>query len=386
MIQTLDLNDQQRGNRRNLANDTFAFMIHPIDIRRDVNRKFPPLGTILPEALIHRFSRYFPPLMISEVTGLRSAATGRPASGWFVACPFTPYTMLHMPVARVYDKIVAVGELAERRGARLLGLGAFTSVVGDAGVTIAERLAIPVTTGDSYTVAVVLRTAERALASMGLGLAGSRAAVVGATGAIGLATARLLAGQVDELLLVGRRPDALAQARERCEGARARVRATTDLAAIACADLIVSATSALGTLIEPQHLRPGAVVVDIAQPPDVARTVQQVRQDVLVVEGSLVAVPGPAPDFHFDFGYPPAMVYPCMAETMALAMEGRYEDYTLGRELDPDRIREIDAIAERHGFALAGLISAGRPLPDARIAHILSSAQQTRLRWSPAGC
>ena len=56
--------------------DTFAFIIHPIQIKKDVARKYPLLGKILTEPQINFFSRYFPPVYLSEVDGIRSAATG----------------------------------------------------------------------------------------------------------------------------------------------------------------------------------------------------------------------------------------------------------------------------------------------------------------------
>ncbi|MBC7814586.1 MAG: shikimate dehydrogenase, partial [Burkholderiales bacterium] len=134
--------------------DTFAFIIHPINIKKDVARKFPLFGKILTEPQINFFSRYFPPVYLSEITGIRSVATGRELRGWLIACPFTPPTMMSVPVETAYKKIVACGHMAEELGARILGLGAYTSVVGDAGKTIADRLDVPVTNGDSYTVAI----------------------------------------------------------------------------------------------------------------------------------------------------------------------------------------------------------------------------------------
>lgn len=119
----------------------FAFIIHPIDPKRDVERKFPLLGRYLPEPAIHFLSRFFPPLRISRITGVRSR-TGPETRGWFVACPFTPSRMMSLPVPVVYRKIVQTGRLAERLGADILGLGAYTSVVGDAGITISQRLGI----------------------------------------------------------------------------------------------------------------------------------------------------------------------------------------------------------------------------------------------------
>jgi fatty aldehyde-generating acyl-ACP reductase len=75
---------------------------------------------------------------ISEIEGIRSEATGREIKGWFIACPYTPRRMMELPEQTVYRKIIQTGRLAEKLGADILGLGAFTSVVGDAGITIAK--------------------------------------------------------------------------------------------------------------------------------------------------------------------------------------------------------------------------------------------------------
>ena len=165
--------------------DNFAFIIHPIDPKRDVQRKFPTLGKVLPARAIDFFSRFFPPVYISHVTGARSAAQGHKIEGWFVACPFTPQRMMTLPVETVYAKIVKTVRLARSRGARLVGLGAYTSVVGDAGITISRRVDVPVTTGDSYTVAMADAAVREAARRMEFDLGRATVAVVGATGAIG---------------------------------------------------------------------------------------------------------------------------------------------------------------------------------------------------------
>src|SRR4030095_1821870 len=142
--------------------DTFAFIIHPIDAKRDVSRKFPLLGRLLTERQIDFFSTFFPPVYISEIAGIKSEATGKEIKGWFIACPYTPRRMMELPEQTVYRKVIQTGRLAERLGAQILGLGAFTSVIGDAGVTIAKSLEVPVTTGDSYTVTVAVEAIREA--------------------------------------------------------------------------------------------------------------------------------------------------------------------------------------------------------------------------------
>jgi fatty aldehyde-generating acyl-ACP reductase len=358
--------------------DNFAFIIHPIDPKRDVERKFPLLGRFLPVSAINFLCRFFPPIYISHITGVRSAATGKEIEGWFVACPLTPARMLELSIPVVYNKIIQTGRMAEKLGARLLGLGAFTSVVGDAGLTVASRLSIPVTSGDSYTVAMAVQAVHEAARRMDISLSQATAAVIGATGAIGRVCAQLLAADVSRLILVGRRMAALEEVAglARQKGG-AQVETTTEIAAIRQADLVLTVTSAVGTIVDAHHLKTGAVVCDVSRPRDVSRQVVEERDDVLVIEGGMVEVPGEV-DFGFDFGFPQGMAYACMAEAMTLALEGRYESYTLGRNITIEQVAEIARLAEKHGFRLGGFRSFERAVTDEQIERIKENARRRR--------
>lgn len=359
--------------------DNFAFIIHPIDPKRDVQRKYPLLGKVLPVSAINFFSRFFPPVYISHITGVKSQLTGKEIEGWFVACPFTPQRMMSLPANTVYRKIVATAQFARKLGAKLVGLGAYTSVVGDGGVTISRQVDCPVTTGDSYTVAVAVQATKEAARRMDIDLSAATAAIVGATGSIGAVAAELLARDVPQIILIGRKADRLAQVKSKCEAAGAEVQVTADLNALREADLIITVTSALDAIIQPEHLKPGAVVCDVARPRDVSRSVVEQRDDVLVIEGGMVAVPGNV-DFHFNFGFPPGMAYACMAETMALALDGKYESYTLGKDLTVEQVTAIEQIAQRHGFRLGGFRSFERAVTDEQIEHIKHRARQAGAR------
>lgn len=358
--------------------DSFAFIIHPINVKRDVQRKYPFLGRILGERQIEFFSRFFPPVYLSEIEGITSESTGRQVKGWLIACPFTPRQMVQLPEARVYRKIVQTGQMAERLGARILGLGAYTSIVGDAGLTIADRLAIPVTTGDSYTIAIAIESMKQAAELMDIPLKNADAAVVGATGAIGQVCAELLVDHVGRLALIGRRLDALESLRNRLAGrAGTEIIVSTDMGPLTDSRLILAVTSALHAVIQPGHLRPGSVVCDVARPRDVSAMVAAARDDIFVIDGGMVDVPGPV-DFHFNFGFPPGKAYACMAETMALALEGRFEDYTLGRQITRERVDEITAIAARHGFHLSGFRSFEKEITQEQIEAVRRNAKRAR--------
>ena len=365
--------------------DSFAFIIHPIDPKRDVSRKYPLLGKILTEDQINFFSTFFPPVYLSEIEGITSVATGKQIKGWFIACPYTPKRMMELPERNVYRKIIQTGRMAEQLGAQILGLGAFTSVVGDAGITIAKHLDIPVTTGDSYTVSLAVQAIRDAAKVMDIPLNGATAAVVGATGAIGRVCAELLAGDVERLILIARDGKKLEDLRDRLGvKARAELIVSTDMSRLAEAQLILTVTSAIRDIIHPEYLQPGSVICDVARPRDVSAMVAAARDDILVIDGGMVDVPGPV-NFHFDFGFPEGKAYACMAETMALALEGRFEDYTTGKEITLERVNEITAIAEKHGFRLSGFRSFEREVTEEQIESVRRNALRARsTRGTPA--
>jgi predicted amino acid dehydrogenase len=363
--------------------DNFAFIIHPVTPKKDVQRKFPLLGKMLPEPAINFLSQYFPPVYISHITGIISQSTGKEIEGWFVACPLTPKQMVSLPPQLVYKKIIDAGKLAQKLGAKILGLGGFTSVVGDGGYTIARHLDIPVTTGDSYTIATAVDGTLKAAHQMNINPAQATAAVVGATGSIGRLCAQMLASHVAHLKLIGRNLEVLQQVQRLIQAqGYSSVSISTNMADLQQADMILTVTNAIEAVIEPGHLKTGAVICDVARPRDVSRQVVEQRDDVLVIEGGMVRVPGQV-NFNFDFGFPPGMAFACMAETMTLALEGHYTSYTLGKDITIEQVQMMYNMANKHGFKVSGFRAFERVLTDEKINEIKENAlqKQTQFNW-----
>jgi predicted amino acid dehydrogenase len=345
----------------------FGFVLHPLDAH-DIARKYRPLK-YLPESWVEGLLGLMRPPFVSQITDLRSA-TGASADGCFVGCTATSRQLIEWPPEQAYARILSAIDLAARWGAKIVGLGAFTAVAGDKGLTLAERASVGVTTGNSYTVYTAIEGALKAAELMGLKVGDSRAAVLGATGSIGRACALLLAPTVGALTLVGRRPEALASIAEEVRGESPRsVEVATDIrSGLQDADIVLAVTSATEAIVGPDDVKPGAVLCDVARPRNVSRALAE-RNDVLVIEGGAVAVPGEDFDFGFDFGFPPGLAYACMAETMILALEGRFDHYSLGPELRLEQVREMGALAQKHGFRLAGFRCFERTVSDEEIAR-----------------
>ena len=364
--------------------ERFAFIIHPMDLKRDAARKYPVLK-YMPLKGVQMLARRLGPSYMSHITGVRSA-TGAECEGWLLGCSLDPEMLLSMPEEFVYDKIAACGRYAAELGAKIVGLGAFTSVVGDAGLSVAKRLegVINVTSGNSYTTYTAIEGLMRGAELMEIDAANARCAVVGATGSIGALCAQMMARRTGALTLIGRDEAKMEPLRAQIlrEHPGTDVKISTDVRALRECDLVLAVSSATDALIFPEHLRSGAVVCDVARPRDVSKSVVDQRDDVLVIEGGIIDVPGPA-DFAFDFGFPSGTAYACMSETILMALEGTYEPYTLGRDLTVEQVERIGQIAHKHGFKISGFRAFERAVTDETIAQVRANARGRRVTSLP---
>ena len=336
----------------------------------------------MPDAMLEIIAAFYPPIYISCIKGAKSPATGQRIEGYLFSLGATPRQMMTHSERFTYSRLNMAARMAERRGARIMGLGAFTSVVGDAGISVARKANIAITTGNSLTVAVTLATSRQALSKMGAAsMSGIKAMIIGATGSIGSVCARMLAQMIQEVTLVSVELGSLEELKWQilAETPEARIALSTVADEhLANCDLIISATSAIGQrVIDISRCKSGVVVCDVAMPADISPQEAATRPDILVVESGAVVFPGEV-DIGFDMGLPPNTTYACLAETALLAMEGCFESFTLGRSISVDQVSEIFGLFQKHGFQLAGLRSFGKYVTDEEIARKRALTDQLR--------
>ncbi len=355
----------------------FAFIIHPLRFD-DFARKY-RFTRYLPQGVVETAFKAVGPVMAGHTTGVRSL-TGEELEGWLIGLPLTPKILLESPYEWVLKKLERAGHLAEQLGADILGLGAFTKIAGDRGITLSERLSIPVTTGNSYTTATAVEGTLRGAARMGIDLNTAQVTVIGATGSIGEATSQLLAPRVRYLRLVARTRENLEILAQKILSENPNINVSTSQnvpESVRDSDIVVAVSSAQDAIVEPEDLKPGSVITDVARPRNISSRVSQARPDVLVLDGGVIEVPGPDADMGFDFGFPPKMVEACMAETMILALSGRLENFTLGSHIAVEKVREINELGELHGFRMAGFRRFERAIDENEIELIRERANKT---------
>lgn len=395
-----------------LEDGRFAFLVHPLDLANYY--EFDPTLSALPRDKIALFSEIgkdlIKPFVIGKVR--LTSGCGATAYGEFINIPYTARQMIETPQDRMLKVIEDAITLAINRGARILGLGAYTSVVTRGGTLIKDKY-IPLTTGNSYTVVAGADALRLASDRLGVNLSQSTVSVIGATGAIGRALAILLSEDIRRIILVGNPSHPKSSSRrlrkvgidicvniaKRLESGwspndgtignylstlnlpsfedldswekvldlleeKGYITITTDLPlAVSYSDIIVTATNSPKELIEPDDVKFGAIICDISRPPNVSPLMKELRPDVLVIDGGVVEIPG-RPSLGWYFGFERGLAYACMAETMMLALEKNYSDMSLGSDLTIEGINYFRELAKKHGFKISQLRSFDRPVSE----------------------
>lgn len=323
----------------------FAFIIHPRDLS-DAKKKY-PFARFMPKAIIEVWSRYQWPTVGSMIEGLVTRS-GRNVNGWVVICPMTTKLMIkNRDIAR--RRVLQTVKLAEKLGAKIVGLGAFTSIITNDGNYLKGKVRTGITTGNAYSVAIAIENLSRLLSLTGRDFDRSTIAIVGGAGSVGSACSRILVKKAKELIIVDKNKKAL-DALVDFISMNGKVSGRTDIASIREADSVIAVTNAPGAIIRASHLKKGAIVIDAAQPKNVSRHIPRQRNDVIVVESAIVKTTGI--NFNFDFGLNKDEALGCLAEVLLLAWIGHENDYSIGK-VDPFQVVEIDLIAKEAGFKLA---------------------------------
>jgi predicted amino acid dehydrogenase len=337
-----------------------AFMAHPMtvdDLWQARSQRW--IGWVvqrgwLPEALLRRVLLLMRPQIQGEIRGIE-LSDGRELRVLLIGGPMLPDQIRAYPA--IAERMAIQGaRLARDFGAEAFGLGAFFSTVGEKGAAIQEAVPdIAITNGGAYTAATVRAAVpgllERFRASGGT-LSTACAAVVGANGVVAFGVARMIAGDVGRVILIGRDLERLERSAEalRRKYPTTDVVASVDVADAAAADLVFTATSDPAPVLFAEHVKPGAWVFDIGRPADVDDSVRSVP-GVQVIPGGVVRPPGAmrtAIDLHFGASMVPA----CMAETMIMTAARSFDRKSLGPQTRSSDIEFYLREGERLGFEI----------------------------------
>jgi acetylornithine/succinyldiaminopimelate/putrescine aminotransferase/acyl-CoA synthetase (AMP-forming)/AMP-acid ligase II/predicted amino acid dehydrogenase/acyl carrier protein len=379
----------------------FAFLVHPLAWKdyAELEGTLSVLSEKQLATLSTALSDNFDPFVIGETRIV--GKNGKAAYGEFILVPRRAEELQALPHEQAVAEIQRAVQLGQKRGAKIVGLGAYTSVVTQGGLSLKGEGMPPLTTGNSYTAIASRQTVRLAAAECGWTLPRRTVAVVGAGGAIGQVLSVLLAQDAGRLILLGN-PAHPEESRQRLLQVAGRIVWSLEhlrrgslipLGSVASwaaeldfdlpakpdraglirlgeelirrtgsvvvsvdaadllpeADIVVCCTSATERIVREECLRPSAVVCDVSRPSNVGPEVQALRPDVMVIDGGVIRLPGDT-SLGFNASLPRGHAYACMAETMMLAMEQRYRDISLGFDLPLEQVLDMERLADELGF------------------------------------
>jgi acetylornithine/succinyldiaminopimelate/putrescine aminotransferase/predicted amino acid dehydrogenase len=365
----------------------FAFVVHLLatgDLRR-FDSTLEPFGDVQLEKLRSRITEFVKPFPLDELA--IEAADGSVADGELIVLPQMPSELLALSGNAAVALVQTAVDLASERGAKVVGLGGFSSIIADGGLALSQPPGLTITSGNSLTTWAAIRSVEVACAKHGFALADCTVAIVGATGMIGHALSLMCAERAAELILIGspRAPEpslgklrVVAQDCRRHVAFRAaaggkffpgtlaaridrgRVSAPADSGMTITtnieehlhrAHIVLTATNAVLPFIASRHLRGGALVCDVSRPFNIAPDLVEQRPDLRLVSGGLVQAPKSSVLGHIEAPDQENVLVACAAETIVLALSGYQSKHLCGR-LDIATIEEIGGLAETLGFSV----------------------------------
>jgi len=327
-------------------------------MKREDLKMFFPLGRYLPLKLMEGVTSLLPAKKsFSPVSHFKIFDK---AEGWIVGLALTPKQMMNLPKEKVREKILqAVLFSQEKLGAEILMLGALTAPLTSAGKWLVENpeVKLSINTGNTYTVAISIEAAEKAAGLAGLNISKVEIAIVGAAGVIGEAITKYFNQKNVNLILVERSEEKFERLKPVLRGKRYKL--TCNLKEIINADIVITATCHPEALIRPEFLKKNAIVIDVAEPSDVPSNIEEVRPDVISIDGGRVKWKNI--DVGMNLGVPKNVGFACMTDVILQSLEERRENYVGSVNLN--HVKETIEWGKKHALTLADFTCFNKTIP-----------------------
>lgn len=363
----------------------FAIIGHPYNLNNLIRylKYLKPDVRVPSREFLLKVYELVPSYVMHDIRDFKSSQ-GKKTHGLVIVSTFIP-DMAKLDPDLVFRKVVEACRVAESHEIGVAALGGFTSIVGEKyGDQLQKRVHISLTTGNTFTVALAIDGVRKACDLMGIRLSDACLAIIGGTGDIGGACARILKDEVKEVIITGSDLKKVNQSLEVLQsspspsplpiGERVGVRGvsgTTDnLEAIKRANVIIAAASVTSSITDTSVFNPGTVICDLAYPKNISHVPTE-RKDILIFSGGLSQIPDDI-ELGFEIGLPSARtLYGCFAESVLLDFEKRYESFSYGKgNITKEKTDEIREIGRRHGFSIAPFYWGDRLVTEADIEQI----------------
>ena len=281
----------------------------------------------------------------------------------------------------IHRKLINLINRAGRDGVKIATLGAFASIITDQGADIVDKVNIPITSGNTYTAALCIFAVLEICEKLEVDIANSTLCVVGATGNVGGACAHYLSGYFGRIILCSRNinesDELVTQIRKK--GSDQVIIIRDAASAVRAADVIICAVSSFYPVFSSEDIKPGTILCDISIPSSFDERIRD-RTDIIAFEGGRAKIFNYNKHKHnkvWSHLFPHNAIFGCLAESMILAFENRFENYSIGREIIlGSKIKEIFDLGIKHGYSYSDFCCVDRSYSEEDFLTVRKKIQQ----------
>lgn len=337
----------------------FAMITHLTGLKSHENFIYYPILNlvlrVVPQEVLKKWIPLLPPHRILNVYNITSE-NGKTTQGVGIMCPLLPEQFLRFSEQDVLARILKSCRKAQSLGADIIGLAAFTSVVGNEGQYISENSNINVTSGNTYTAFLAIDSILKATKMLNINASKINLVVLGATGDIGSICAKVLAESFSHITIVARNSEKLSHLVASLPKTNTIEIEKNPEKAVASGDVILCVTSSVFPLFDVGVLKAGSIFCDVSIPSAIPKIKKNFRKDVLIYDGGKAMLPNVeiVKGDKWKRLFPNNVIFGCLAETILLALEERMENFSVGRgNITIDKINQVKDMSLRHGFSTA---------------------------------
>ena len=244
----------------------FSILIHPVN--RELLYLYEPGMRGKSIGIVKKVLEWMSPFKASDIEGIRSQYNGKQAKGELIMCPLLMEQMTSLNPKKVFFKVKKATKFAESRGSSLLGLAAYTAMIGEKGLRLKDYLNIPITTGAHLTIATIPEAILRVLKEVGYNLEEMGFLIFGLN-PISFSVISKLGNSVRKIYIYSLRKEKL---RKLEESFPSRLRSKIELIGgrfkyiLKWVNFIVVSTNRIPSDFNIEYLRKGTIVLDASYP------------------------------------------------------------------------------------------------------------------------
>jgi predicted amino acid dehydrogenase len=281
---------------------------------------------------------------------------GKEIQGYIIACSLLPSDiedLNNLDEELLLDEIISAGFIAQDLGVKIMGLGGELALAADKKPMIYKHLKTPITNGSTFTAWSIFEEIFKTSKQNKIDLKKANLTIIDPGNAVGSLCARKFSEHVLKTTLTSGSHEKSQMLKETMTNPiPVGVEIEEDVRkAVEEADIVINTYNGNTTVLNVADLKPNCIFCDGSVSKSLFNKAK-LRRDIILIEGGMIKLPF-SQTLGVNLGLPKDLISASIAETMLLALEEKFVNYSLGENINPDKLEDIADIAVRHGFEVS---------------------------------